>query len=354
VDAVTRYFLGRGEGEVHVRFIEALFALDWPGEDRLTRRDAIRFGALERRRLRGETAAAAAIARTIQAPDILLSLLVLGRYEAIRDPGEPLDLLAAAVAYADEAGRAALAAAPDDAEIAHGRVRFLRLVGRPAEALVAAQRFLADPEETALRPFGNWLVNEAVYAMLDLGQRDEGVALMARLAAMDVGRHPELISQTINHVAVLRRAGRHTEALAHARRIDARWGPNSNMAARMWIASGLVCALADLGRADEAAEKIDWMRGQENANAPALSRTLLCLGDLEAAEALLLRRLRAQGDETLLEDLQAYERTAPDERDDPIARRWAELRERPAVREAIGGAGRMLRLPLAKVYWGAY
>jgi hypothetical protein len=122
----------------------------------------------------------------------------------------------------------------------------------------------------------------------------------------------------------------------------------------MWIASGLVCALADLGRADEAAEKIDWMRGQENANAPALSRTLLCLGDLEAAEALLLRRLRAQGDETLLEDLQAYERTAPDERDDPIARRWAELRERPAVREAIGGAGRMLRLPLAKVYWGAY
>ena len=79
------------------------------------------------------------------------------------------------------------------------RVQHLRAVGRNGDALALARPQLRDPNAAALASEeGMWLVNEAAYALLDLGRPAEAASLMRGLTRLPVADHLYLISSIIN------------------------------------------------------------------------------------------------------------------------------------------------------------
>lgn len=76
---------------------------------------------------------------------------------------------------------------------------------------------------------------------------------------------------------------------------------------------------------------------------------------MEEAEKVVIARLKSDEGPQMLLKLQDYRAgTIRGAAAKVIEPRFLALRERPAVREAIAGTGRILSLPLSKTYWGDY
>lgn len=199
-----------------------------------------------------------------------------------------------------------------------------------------------------------WMVNEAAYALIALGRNGEALRLMERIAALPLEGHMHLVSARINHLEILTSVGRHAEALDWAARLEAQEGNYASDYGKAWIDSTRVCALAALGRAPETAAALARLRGWSEINAPALSRALLCLNDLDAAAALLVQRLGRDDPGPAILALQDYRLSRGPGQTGPLYDRLLSLRDRPEVRAALDRVGRVLSLPLARTYWGDF
>lgn len=336
------------------RLAEALIAMDWPDPLDRASADYFRRQLVDQRLEQRDLDSARQMAASVTSPSTLLSLLVHRKYDlAVAARGDASAAFTSALGAHDRATAAALAAQPQNHRFALSRAQHLRSVGREQDALAVLMPFTADLAATAAAdPQGIWLVNEAAYALLALGRRSEAVSLMSRLVAMDMAANPELIGPSINHSVVLWRAGRFDEALAHAQRLDREAQQYANDYGRMWIASSVVCSLASLDRGAEAAPWLRRMQAQADSNAAALTRAYLCLGDMDAAEALLVRRLESAEPESALLALQRYAVAVPGDEVERLYSRLEQLRDRPAVRQAVDRVGRILNLPLSRIYWG--
>lgn len=333
------------------RLIEALTALGWPGPMHIDLRDAIRRDMIDLHLADGDRAAAARIVRTVTSPRQIVGFLTARKYDGMLEGDvAPAERLRAALAAHDRATAQAIAAYPNHLDLFASRARFLRSVGRSAEALALLQPFLTDIRATASAgELGSWLINEAVYALSDLGRADEARALVEGLLAAPDG-HIDFISQSIDHIAVLRSAGRHAEALAHARGLQAEMERLASPSGQRWIDEGVVCALAALGRRAEAGPEIARLHARSADNPTATARALLCLGDVDAVAALIVRQLESDYPEGAILALQQYELEDRREGADPLSRQLAALRERPEVAAALARVGRSLRLPIAPIY----
>jgi tetratricopeptide (TPR) repeat protein len=343
----------RNDKPSRARLAEALLQVGWPGYQELESLDALRMMLVEDRIVRGDRSGASAVASGIGTPQDILRMILQRQYDDLLAPGEDrLSVLSRVVTDYDRHSAERLAAAPEDMQRVLDRAQFLRGLGREAEALALLEPFTRDvPAIVARNDRGMWVVNEAAYALIALRRDDEAVALTAQLAALPIEPNPALIGPSINHGAVLLRVGRHAEALAHALHLEREQAAHANDYGKMWIYGTIVCAMERLNRRDEAEPWLNRMRESSDDNPSALTQAYLCRNDLDAAEALLVQRLEGREPEMALRAIQIYaaDNGAPL---DPIDERLDIVRERPAVRAAAGRVGRILELPLSRIYWG--
>jgi len=336
------------------RLLEALAALNWPGDHWPTARDEVRKALVDRYLQLGDRAAAARFAPRIEAPIHFLDLLLGRRYDGLHPhAADPLAALRRALDRQDRLTVAALAARPGSIPVVHERAQHLSSIGRSAEALAVLQPLLRDVRATvAADDDGMWAVIEAVNALLDLGRGGEAVALMERLVALDLALDPQLIGARIDHVDVLRVTGRPADALAYALRLRPEAELHANAGGQRWVEAGIVCSLADLGRAAEAAPYLAPLQDRDDSPM-ALTMALLCLNDLDGAAASLVRQLGSDDPGSAIQTLQEYEiRGAADP--DPLSARMDAVRGRPEVVAALSRVGRALRLPLSRSYWANF
>jgi tetratricopeptide (TPR) repeat protein len=327
------------------RLATALVALDWPGPDDPEATDYFRSILIDSALGRHDRSRAAALARTIVTPDSLISMLTSRRYDGLLQ-GDAAATLDRAIANLDRVSAAAAAARPDDYMAILVRAHFLRGVGRYDEALTLLRPYLADVAATTAHDAqGMWLINEAASVLQRLGRSAEAVALMRQLVALDLGAYPELIGPRINFAGLLVKTGHAEEALAYAAGMESQLSQGANEFGRTLMASTVVCALSNLGRAGEAAPRIERMRAQASANWKALHEAYLCLNDLDSAEALLIRQLGGAQPEDAILMLQDYRPDVPSAVDAALRQRFDTLRARPAVVAALARVGRVMRLP---------
>jgi tetratricopeptide (TPR) repeat protein len=351
--SVVRQLRASGNMGPAAEMAEALLRIGWPGEDEAGQRDAMRMIALKERVDRGDRAAAAAMARDLVSVRSLLQLLLLRRYEELTGSGDPVARIEAAQAREDAVTAARLAAGPGGREALLRRVQFLRSADRHEEALALLAPHIVDPQALAAESEdGMWLANEAAYILLHAGRAAETVTLMREALATDLDERPYLVSASINLAAILYEAGRPEEALAHAKMLADAPPRYASLFGRMWIWSAAACALGGLDRAHEAGEWLELLAEHSEENGAAHLRALLCLGDEDGAEAVLLRRLEGREADDLIVRLQDYSGGGGMGPADVVHERLMRVRARPAVSAAISRIGRVMRLPLSRTYYG--
>lgn len=335
-----------------IRLAAALFRIGWPGGSAAAA-DPLRMVLLEDALERGDRQGAVGYAGGISSPSALAPLLVLKRYDGLLPEGrDRLAPLREALAAQDRETADALSRDGENLQTRLERIQHLRAVGRNADALALAQPQVRDPDAAALASEeGMWVVNEAVYALLDLGRPAEAARLMSGFTRLPVADHIYLISSIINQGEVLNQAGSQEASLAHGRLLERDFLQHSSDYGDMWIRATIICAAASLGRGAEATPALEAIRAAPNVNAAALMRSYLCLNDLDSAERLIISRLESDDPEEAVMALQDY---ALDERPDPLVERLLAVRARPAVRAALDRVARLVELPLARTYWGGF
>lgn len=339
------------------RLAEAALTLGLPEPDDIGRRDWYRVYAIDRRMKAGDIAGARKLAREVKGPSVTLRLLTAKRYAALFDPDEDaVPLIEAAVARENRYTRERLEAEPDDPRRILERAQALRQRALEEDALALLLPASADLDAVAKGGTdAQWVVNEAVFSLIALGRTDEAVKLMEKLLTLDMEEHEGLINMAINHGNVLSMAGRHRDAAAWSEALNGRADGFASDYGYMWIWSNAACAHALAGDKAAAAPWLARLKEKSAVNRSAHIRALLCLDDLAGAEAVMVERLNGDDADAALAALQDYRlgefRT---EMARLLETRWEALRARPAVQAAIEKAGRILPLPLSKIYWGDY
>ena len=312
----------------------------------------VRLDAIDERLARSDMAGAADLLARVSTVDDMLTLITLRRYDPLIGEQDRLALLTRAIAQEDRRTAEAAERSPQDLRVVLDRATFLLGQARNRDAYVLLEPFARDIPATVRRAEeGVFLVNYAAYALLKLGRPNEGVALSAALSAIPITDTPALISARINHSSMLRHVGRNADSLAHATGLNNQIAQYATAYGRMWILSNAICAMERLDRRDEINSLLRRLWRGRDDNPEALTRAYLCMGDLDAAEELIVRRLRA-GDadaRRLVRSFQTYQLGGSI--DDVVEGRFAEIRDRPAVRAALDRVGRILSLPLDGTYW---
>jgi len=283
-------------------------------------------------------------------------MLVARRYDGVLPGAE--QILPALIEEEDRGTASALLAAPSDPEAVVRRLHVLRGAGRNAEAVELARPFLVDLGATvATGEHGSWIINDAAYALLATSRASEAADLMGRLNALDPTDYPEadLISTGINYAGMLWELGRPADSLAHIARLRSSGPDRASDYGRAWIAAYAVCSHFSLQQAAQAQADLAWLKDRPTVNAAALNLALLCANDLDASERHVISRLESDDPDGILMALQDYaiETSVPDALA-AMQRRFAEVRDRPAVREALSRVGHIRRLPVARVYHGTF
>jgi hypothetical protein len=337
-----------------LRLAEALFRIGWPGNDDVAA-DDLRMILMEDRLDNNDRAGAAGLAATLATPVNLGPLMVVKRYDGLLPEGiDRFALLTRAIEQRDRETAAALAAAPSDPRRMVGRAEYLRSVGRNAEALAAVAPVTGDIAAVADHEEVMWAVNEAVFALAALDRNDEAARMMERIAALPLDANGHLVNARINHLIILSSIGRHAEVLDRAARLEAEQGFSASDYGKALITMARVCALASLSRAREAAPLLERLRGWSERYASILSHAYMCLGDLDSAAALLVRRLGRDDPSSAILALQDYRLDTGDSESGRLRARFVALRERPEVRAALDRVGRVLSLPLTSSMWGGF
>ena len=346
----------RHQPALRVRLATALFRIGWPGPGELESSDYLRTILIDDSIGRGNAAEAAGIAEGISTPDSIVSMMVRRRYDQVLAPGrDRLELLRSALETRDRTSQDALAGASPAPRRVLERVQYLRGLGRNADAFALVEPFTRDVAATAsASEEGMWLINEGAYALIALGRNDEAVRLMRSLAALPVAQNSGLIGPDINFSEILWETGHPQEAIDHAARLERESGQFANDYGKLWLASATACALGSLNRTAEAAPQLERLRGGRDVNPAAATRAFLCLGDDEAAAALMIHRLEGDDPGDAILALQDYSLSAGPAQTGALYDRLVRLRDRPDVRAALDRVGRVYTLPLARTYWGGF
>jgi tetratricopeptide (TPR) repeat protein len=338
------------------KLFQTLDAHGYTSPDPLRRDDFLR---IERARLllsEGETTAAVDALRPVAYVRAILELRADKTFDPVRVrlASDAWDVAAAAERELERA-RADVLAHPRRLMARVNVVDALRALGRSEEAIAAADAALAEYEEAPddfsdVEESLNWLRNERAYALYDLGRFADGRGAMARAIGDGENGHAN-VSQVINSAILMSDEGLAARALARITSMQTEASPYGDM----WAASVFVCAHEQLGNQARVRERLDFMRAHESDNPSALARALLCVGGIEEAAALYVRRLQ---DPALrgaaLKALQIYELgdvVLPGRAQ--LYARLGEVRDHPDVRAAVAAVGRIEALPLHRTYWGA-
>ena len=137
-----------------------------------------------------------------------------------------------------------------------------------------------------------WALNLQAYAHDALGQPERADAVFDELATYDPEEHDWVVNFVINRASRLIGYGRWEEGLAAAQLARTVRGSKY---AEMIVAKDHTCALAALGRADEAASELDFLREYKIESVELAALGLLCHGLRDEAAALLTEALEDPG-----------------------------------------------------------
>lgn len=328
---------------------DALYRIGWPNDHDRSAVDSLRSILVEERISQGAAEEARQIIATITTVDALLPMLVQSRYDPAFPGVDRIALLRTTLAQQDRHTEEALAAAPANIERLLDRMAYLRKVGRDAEVVRLLEPYVRDVAGTVgAHESGMWVINSGVDSLQSLGRHDEAIRLMQRLTALPIEGNQGLVGPAINRAIVLLDAGRPAAALEDVLHAEREFGRYANDYGRSVMAANAVCALAALDRRAEAEPWLARLRANQPAGTLSLLRALLCMGDIEGAEPVVLAGLRGDLVDSLILRMQDYELATATERNDPAERGYRALRERPAVRAELARVGRILSLPLAR------
>lgn len=136
-----------------------------------------------------------------------------------------------------------------------------------------------------------WALNIEAYALDSLGREAEADGVFDRLAELDPDGRPWVVNFVINRASRLVGQKRFEEGLAAtslARTVAEKYGTPY---AKMLIARDRTCALHGLGRGDEAAEELDFLRANRKEAVFAAVQGLLCAGHREEAVGMVFEGL---------------------------------------------------------------
>lgn len=247
-------------------------------------------------------------------------------------------------------------AMPRSLQLIRESLKALRRHGLPQEAagfgrsvLGQLQGFSFDP---AQRNDLSWIVNETAYALLEIGEPDQAIALMGQLVNAGQGASMP-VAQQINYGAILWLSGRFDTAIEAAAEAEA--GMVSGYG-QYFIRQIAVCSYAakgDMARADAA---IGPLVERPTINPRATQIAFLCLDRHEAGVEQLLMRL----DHSDLRDdalVALLPRNLDQEKSavfKELQARYDRIRNDPRILERQSNLGRRLGMPIRQVYWGAF
>ena len=252
----------------------------------------------------------------------------------------------------------------DAAYVAAAKTRFDKtpasLIARLgyAEALNIASR---EPEATRLLDVAKtpeelarltdseiWLVHLHAQLLGDAGEVDGALARLAALNATPPNGRPDMIATIVSEVLMAQRLGRAqiTLTLADAARAKL---PEKGETARLYLNQAQACALAALGRKDEALTAAAALIAAPATNGDAYLTAMICLGRNDAAAAAIIRRLGDPAERTgMLFDLQPFLiNDRPGAVDASGRAGMRALKARPDVKAAFLKAGRDLPAAVA-------
>lgn len=246
---------------------------------------------------------------------------------------------------------------PNSFEVVRDHMKALRRHGLPDQAVQLGGQVMQAVRLDALDPARAaevlWILNELAYALLEVGEPDAAIALMDRVAELDLRRYPSLVNQRINRGAVLLKTGRFDEAVEA---VQLATGLAVSGYGRMFIEQINVCGHLNAGRPSEAELAMAFLTDRPMVNPRATQIALLCLDRHEAAVEHMLARLadpRTRNDALVAlvpQDL-SQERS-------PLFlelyKRLERVRADPRVRAAQADVGRRLTIALRPVYWGTF
>lgn len=237
---------------------------------------------------------------------------------------------------------------PDSLIARLGYAEALNIASREPEAMVVAD-VVKTPEELAkLTDREIWLVNLHAELLGDAGKTDAAMARLAALNATPISTRPGMVGTVISEVLLAQSLGRYKEALQLADAAEAKLTGASDYG-RLYLAHARTCALAGLGRKDEAAKAAAPLIDKPEANDDSYLAAMICLGRMDAAAAAIIRRLGDTDDRAaMLFNMQPFlinDRPIP--RDMTYRAGMRALKARPDVKAAYLKAGRDLPAAVA-------
>lgn len=188
------------------------------------------------------------------------------------------------------ATKARFDAAPTSLIARLGYAEALNIASREPEALAVLDVARTPAELAALGDREVWLVNLQAALLGDAGQIDAALARYAALNTTPVAGRAAMAATMINHALFALSVDRPKEALAAADFADAN-GAAGNDFGRAYLAQARSCALTLLGKPADAAAQAAPVLAHPEVNADAALAVMICLGQRDAAAALIIRQL---------------------------------------------------------------
>lgn len=315
-----------------------LFASDaFAPSDMFGSNDSFRFAYAQDRVSAGDLAAAEPVVASLEDPHNIAAASLDPR---MRNYLKSTDV-AAAAAKRLERHREWMARQPDRLRPLIAAAENLRQLGRGKEALdvlKSAEPRLAKLTSAEDKDYVNWWWNELAITYETLGRLDETVEAYRRGSKIsEVGGAN--ISQLINLALAQNRFGRPKDALATLAVRELSPQTASSYGAMLYR-QARACALNLDGRSGEAAADIAFIKSHEKDAPGAVTDLMLCLGDIEAAAASVVRRLEdPELRAAMLLVLSDFDLALPPLATDHVAHNREVLKSRADVKAAIARAG---------------
>ncbi|WP_156679418.1 hypothetical protein [Sphingomonas profundi] len=275
---------------VRDRVFIALARADWQPQDRPEMRDGLAQGAIDALIGAGRSDEALTLLPRVGAPELLVGMAMERHYQPLWPAIETRlgDHGGTAVDRFAAARLDAFASRPDDPESRRDATRSFLLLGRYAEASeTAAPARIAEAMDDA----DVTTVRYDAQALAAQGRTDEALARLRPFATLDLGKSQSAASGLVSLAELLDENGREEDALAVARTALAKGGPVLSAWGAGWLRRTEVCALAALGRRDEANRLGDALKADATRNEAATVEALLCLRRSDEAAALAIATL---------------------------------------------------------------
>lgn len=323
------------------RLFLALARADWQPADRPDLRDTITQGGIETLLAQRRVEEAASLLPRITAPELLANMAI----EQLHAPLWPAiearlgPHSATAVDRFAAPRLAAYANRPESPDARRDAVRALLLLGRLDEAADAAGKIAIGP---TMREADVVAVRQGAQALAAAGQAEAAVTRLRALTTAEVANAPGAAAAWIA-IAELQDENRQGgEALATARAGLAQARDTLSPWGIGWLKRSEACALAMLGRKDEAGRVGDALVAEVKRNPAATIEALLCLGRSDEAASIAVSTLGTRdGADMLADQFQPAAALWA-----PIGSRlrslWTPLLARPAVKAAFDKAARIL------------